>query len=154
MRKGRTVGSYPSPYETPDSSVLSGLTVEVSRETRRSRTRAEYGARVNTNANRKNGGGATWGRVSAEYLAGTQIVSPPTQSGVRTRDDNGTTLPAQHLTATRRRHERDGSAPKSGRIIRRGRKSDAPCTRFESEDEYLRTRVRTDAERRSLLEYR
>jgi hypothetical protein len=127
---------------------------EVSPETHRARRRAEYGSRVNTNANRKNGGGATWGRVGNEYLAGTQIVNPPTTSGVRTKDDNGTILPSQHMTATRKRHERDGSAPKSGKIRTRGRKSDAPFTRFESEDEYLRTRVRTDAERRSLLEYR
>ena len=127
---------------------------EVSGETRRARRRAEYGSRVNTNANRKNGGGATWGRVSAEYLAGTQIVNPPTQSSVRTRDDHGMTLPAQHLTATRKRHEKDGEAPKSGKIRKTGKKHDGINTRLASENEALRTKYRADAERRSLLEYR
>jgi hypothetical protein len=141
-------------WDKPDKGEVSGLTHDPTDGSKRARRRAEYGARVNTNANRKNGGGATWGRVSAEYLAGTQRVNPVTESTVKTRDDHGMTLPAQHLTATRKRHERDGTAPKSGKLRKTGRKADAPFTRFESEDEYLRTRVRTDAERRSLLEYR
>ena len=119
MRKGRTVGSnYPSPViETPDSSILSGLTTEVSRETRGARNRAEYGARVNTNANRKNGGGATWGRVSAEYLAGRKSPHQRPNQPSRRADDHGMILPAQHKlcsrsrTKTRRFEQRHGRTP-------------------------------------------
>lgn len=143
---------YASPYPSPDQSVLSGLTVEVSRETRRARTRAEYGSRVNTNANRRNGGGATSGTFRAEELAGRQIVSPQTAT-VKIKEDNGSTLPRQHMTATRKRHPLDGESPRNGKIRRRGRRQDAPTTRLQSEGEACREIERARIERRNLSEY-
>jgi hypothetical protein len=127
-------------------------TTEVSSETKRARRRSEYGASRNTLANRKWGGSAITTGFRPEEHAGASRITPPT-STIKTRDESGISLPTQHLTATRKRDGRDGTAPKNGRIVRRGKRSDAPFTRFTSEDDYLRTQARTNAERRELTEY-
>src|ERR1700722_6178259 len=98
---------------------LPATEIAVSRETVRARGRSGFG-RVNTNANRKGGGGATWSGVKPEYLVGVQIVTPPTTSGVKTMTDHGITLPRQHMATV------------------------------TSEDEYLRAQARADAEARNL----
>jgi hypothetical protein len=58
------------------------------------------------------------------------------------------------MTATRKRHDRDGTGPKSGKIKRRGKGADAPQTRLESEHERCREVERTRIERRNLSEIR
>jgi hypothetical protein len=126
---------------------------EVSRETKRARKRSEYGAGHNTLANRRWGGSAITTGFRPEEHAGAARISPVT-STVKTRDESGITLPKQHMTATRKRHERDGSSPKSGKIARRGRKQDAPFTRFESEDAHIRDITRDKHAQRDVDETR